>query len=281
MGKKYIVINGVIALCLVASLLLNVRYLYRNIENHRQGTQDEITVTNQKTAEKKVAEGKDVTLFDAILSISWGPGTPMEGWFIEHLKDKFGIEVQQADVSPGMFEGCEKGVELCWLDSYVSYYEAVKAGKLRNLEDEIKKNPKVYQKYQKAIKKMKADTYKHTGKKGVFGIPAQLSSFDDVWKEGNCVVVPVNAPHPQLALELLTYSASDEGIMDIAFGPKGQMWKKENGKYVLLRDWQKISSGNMARKVVKTKNGMEDYSTAVCKLQLVGNESLGRELLAK
>ncbi len=281
--KKNIIIGGLLML-LAASLLLGAKCFNRDSGKKNQGASKEDSIPSKKQAavtEANESETENLTLFNANLSISWSPGTPMEGWFIDHLKEKFGIDVRQAEypVTPGMFTECEEGVELCWLESSVSYYDAVKAGKLRNLEDEIKKNPKVYQKYQKAIKKMKADTYKHTGKKGVFGIPSRLNSFDDAWREGDCVVVPVNAPHPELALELLTYSASDEGIMDIAFGPEGQMWKEENGKYVLLQDWYKIDAEEPGKKVVKTKSGMEDYATGACHLMLVGNYSLGRELL--
>lgn len=283
MKKKYVIIGGLLIL-MVASLLLGAKYLNRDSGKKNQPAGKEESIPSKKqsaTAETKESETENLTLFSANLSISWPGGTPMEGWFIEHLKEKFGIDVRQTDypITPGIFAGCEKGVELCWLDSYVSYYRAVKEGKLRNLEDEIKKHPKAYRRYGKAIKTMKADTYKHTGKKGVFGIPVWLTSFDDAWREGYCVVVPVNAPHPELALELLTYSASDEGIMDIAFGPEGQMWKEENGKYVLLQDWYKVKDENPGKKFVKTKSGPEDFYTAMCKLELVGNESLGRELL--
>ena len=287
MKKKFIIAGGLLLL-LASSMLLGAKYLKHDSGKKSKNAVRENTAPKKQAAAAEADESEDLTLFNVNLSMAWAPGTPMEGWFNEHLQEKFGIDVRQIDwqtvgradpITPGMFDGCEEGVELCWLESSVSYYDAVKAGKLRNLEDEIKKNPKVYQKYQKAIKKMKADTYKHTGKKGVFGIPSRLNSFDDAWREGDCVVVPVNAPHPELALELLTYSASDEGIMDIAFGPEGQMWKEENGKYVLLQDWRKVNDENPGKKFVKTKSGMEDLQTAMSQLQLVGNENLGRELL--
>lgn len=128
---------------------------------------------------------------------------------------------------------------------------------------------------------MKADTYKHTGKKGMFGFPIYLKSFHDTWREGSCLAIPIGASHPEQAMELIAYSASDEGIMDIAFGPEGQMWKKEDGRYVLLQDWWSEKPARyQVRKLIQTKDGMEDFATALCKLELVGNERLGRELLA-
>jgi len=276
MKRIYYVVDGVFLLLLAASLTLNAKYIHQDICKNNQTIEDETVVPKNK-----VIASKDVTLLRAGLSISSSPGTSMEGWFIDHLKEKLGIEVVQADISSGMFDGCEEGVDLCWLDSYVSYYDAVREGKLKNLEDDLmKKWPQIYQRYHVAIDRMKADTYKHTGKKGIFGIPTWLQSFNDTGREGYCLVIPTGSPHPELAMELIMYSASDDGIMDIAFGPEGQMWEKRDGRYVLLQDWMEISKGNPAKKFVETKDGMEDFVTAVCKLELVGNEKLGRELLA-
>ena len=90
------------------------------------------------------------------------------------------------------------------------------------------------------------------------------------------MTVPVSSSHPKEAMELVAYSASDEGIMNIAYGPEGQMWEKKDGKYVLLQDWRDVETNE---KFVKTKDGMEDYDTAVCKLRLVGSYLLGERLL--
>lgn len=279
MKKRYYILAGGLLMLLAASLFLGATYLnHDGSKRNKAAVKESDAPKRQAIAAESDASEKPIR-FNANLSVSWSPDSPMEGWFIEHLKEKFGIEVWQADASRGGFDGSEEGVELCWLQSYTNYYDAVKGGKLRNLEDEIKKHPKVYRRYRKAIKKIKADTYKNTGKKGVFGIPSWLSSFDDTGIEGYCVVVPANAPHPELALKLLTYSASDEGIMNIAFGPEGQMWKKENGKYVLLQNWYQMERENPGKKFVRTKSGMETFEIAVCPLQLVGNQSLGQELL--
>lgn len=63
-----------------------------------------------------------------------------------------------------------------------------------------------------------------------------------------CTSILLAAKNPEKAMDLITYFASEEGIMNIAFGPEGQMWKKEN---------------------------------AICKMELVGNEALARELIGE
>lgn len=268
---------------LAASLALNAKYIFQAGGIHNQTTENESTASKNQTAGGKAAASKDVTVLWGNLSVSWSPETPMEGWFIEHLKEELGIDILQADhpVSYGGFTGCEKGVDLCYFNSATDYYNRVRDGQLKNLEDDLmKKWPQIYQRYHVAIDKMKADTYKNTGKKGVFGIPAWLQSFHDTGREGYCLTIPTGSPHPELAMELIMYSASDEGIMDIAFGPEGQMWEKKDGRYMLLQDWMEMSGEKSARKFVETRNGLEDFGTAMCKLELVGNASLGRELLA-
>ena len=284
MKKRFYVINGGLLLLLVASLILNARYIYGNIGKHYQDTEDEASASNHKTAERKTSASKDVTVLWGNLSISWLPETPLEGWFIDHLREKLGIDILQADhpVCCGLFRGCEKGVDICCFDSSVDFYDRVKEGQLRDLEKDImEKWPQLYQRYRTSIDQMKADTYKHTGKKGMFGFPIYLKSFHDTWREGSCLAIPIGASHPEQAMELIAYSASDEGIMDIAFGPEGQMWKKEDGRYVLLQDWWSEKPARyQVRKLIQTKDGMEDFATALCKLELVGNERLGRELLA-
>lgn len=47
----------------------------------------------------------------------------------------------------------------------VSYYDAVKAGELLDLEPTLKKNPKIYKRYKNAFQYIKKYTYKKTGKK--------------------------------------------------------------------------------------------------------------------
>lgn len=267
MKKKYCIIT-VILLLSAANILLAAKCKQTD------------TQSNSQQADSEAVMPENLTVLNTNLSIAWCPGTPMEGWFVEHLKEDLGIEVWQTDYlgSPGDFYACdEAGIDLCWLDASEGYYEAVRQGKLKNLEDEIEKYPQIYQKYRNAIAKMQFDTYEHTGKWGVFGIPVWLSCFDAAWREGCCLAIPELSSHPEQAMELINYSATDDGIMNIAFGPEGQMWEKENGRYVLRQDWHDMDPG---LKFVKTKKGLEDYQTAMCNMELVGNTMLGRELLA-
>ena len=265
--KKYCAI-ALILLLSVANVMLAAKCKHLNIHS------------NNQNANLKAVNSEDVTVLNTNLSQSWSPGFPMEGWFAEHLKEELGIEVWQADYpgGPGWFYACDEAkIDLCWLNSSESYYDAVRQGKLKNLEDEIEKWPQIYQKYQNAIAKMKFDTYEHTGKQGVYGIPVGLNCFDATWREGCCLVIPALSPHPEQAMELINYSATNDGIMNIAFGPEGQMWEKENGRYVLLRDWR---DEDPCLEFVETKEGLENFDTAICHMELVGNVMLGRELLA-
>ena len=208
------------------------------------------------------------------------------GWFGDLLKDKLNIEVQ-IEPYPLWFGYEEDGytfvkdADLYSFLGEISYYEAVQEGKLKNLEDEIKERPDVYSKYINAINQIKEDTYEHTGKKGIFGIPIRLVSFEDSGRECYCISILSAAKNPEKAMDLITYSASEEGIMNIAFGPEGQMWKKENGKYTLIQDWYELYEKDSEEKFVETKHGKEDFHRAICKMELVGNEVLARELIGE
>lgn len=217
---------------------------------------------------------------------AYGPdGGKLEGWFGDLLKEKLDLEVQLepypvAYGSDGVNgEKFVQNADLYVFLGSIDYYDAVKEGKLKDLEDDIKKYPDLYSKYSNAINQIKEYTYDHTGQKGVFGMPIWLQSFDDTGRECYCLSIPSTAEHPDKAMELLTYSASEEGIMNTVFGPEGQMWKKENGKYVLIQNWYEIRDEDPEKKFVETKDGKEDFQTAINKMQLVGNEALAHELM--
>lgn len=209
------------------------------------------------------------------------------GWFGDLLKNKLNIEIQLERYQLFGYEGdgysFVQDADLYSFLGEMSYYEAVREGKLKDLEGDIKKYPDVYSKYTNAINHIKKDTYRHTGKKGVFGIPIWLESFEDSGRERYCISIPSAAKNPEKAMDLITYSASDEGIMNIAFGPEGQMWKQENGNYVLLQDWYQIYEELQEpdEKFVETNHGKEDFHRAICKIELVGNEALGRKLIGE
>lgn len=203
----------------------------------------------------------------------------MDGWFTDLLKEKLNVEIQCEHY--GAEDENHENADLYDFFGRLSYYDEVKAGKLKNLEKEVKKRPDVYAKYASAIHQIREDTYNHTGKKGIYGLPLRLTSFEDVGSEGHCICIPSGAKNPEKAMELITYSASEEGIMNIAFGPEGQMWKKEHGNYVLLQDWRQIEDEHPGKKFVETKHGKEDFYEAICKMELVGNFSLAQELIGE
>ena len=58
-----------------------------------------------------------------------------------------------------------------------------------DLEPTLKKNPKIYKRYKNAFRYIKKYTYKKTGKKGIYGFPVNLKSFDDKGQE-NLIAYP-------------------------------------------------------------------------------------------
>ena len=207
----------------------------------------------------------------------------MKGWYADLFQEKMNIKIFGMDYSlPGREnyeQEYEKGIDIQTYRGEADYYDNIKAGRIKNMEPYIKKNFKIFSRYSKILKHLKKKTYRKTGKIGIYGIPIWLQSFDTLNKkyEEYCVCVPASSRHPKKAMDLIAWSASEEGIMNIAFGPEGQMWKKKKGKYILIYDWQKKM--NSSDKFVKTKSGKVDYSSAQFKMQLVGNRNLGEELL--
>lgn len=207
----------------------------------------------------------------------------MEGWYADLLQEKLNIKIFGMDYSlPGREnyeEEYQKGIDIQTYKGETDYYDNIKSGRMKNMEPYINKHPEVFSRYSKILKHLKKKTYRKTRKKGIYGIPIWLQNFDTLDKkyEEYCVCVPASSRHPKKAMDLIAWSASEEGIMNIAFGPEGQMWEKKKGKYILIYDWQKKM--NSSDKFVKTKSGKVDYTSAQFKLQLVGNRRLGEELL--
>lgn len=230
-----------------------------------------------KSEEQKNAASDDITLIKTNLSIN--KIGKQDGWFGELLKEKLRIEMEFCPYM-GVFGMREEGTDLYMFGGGLDYYEAVKNGELRNLENEFTQCPEVYKKYKKALKSARKDTYDNTGKKGIYGLPLRLYSFKQAWDPCYCISIPADATHPEKAMDLLTYLASDEGIMNIAFGPEGQMWKKEGDDYVLIQDWYEIFDKDPTKKVfIETPDGKVDFLEARVYIGMGGYESLGHELV--
>jgi len=266
MKKKHVIITGGLSILLAVSLTLNAVYIYQDISK-----------------KNNTADNENVTVLRTNLSLSWTPGIPMEGWLIEHLKKELGIEVWQEDypVTEGDSIDCLNWLDLCCMFDAECYYDAVREGKLKNLENDIMKRTRFYHRYRNALNQIKADTFKHTGKKGIFGVPIGLTYFKHKGQEGKCLTIPVNSSHPEQALRLIAYSATDQGIMNITYGPEGKMWKKKDGKYVVLKNLLEIEDMDECLEAVKGIDGMENFRTAEYCLELVGNARLGEDLVRK
>lgn len=258
MKKTVIGIVSIFAIILIIGLTLNAK-----------------RISQEKKQQQKIENETPVVLNTNLAPSMLGR---LEGWFGELLQEKLDYQVE-FQLYRGLFEEREKNTDVYLFMGELDYYDAVKKGELKNLEEDVKKSSDIYGKYTNALNEIRDDTYKQTGKKGIYGIPIWLQSFDDVGRKRYCVSIPSDAKHPKEAMDLISYSASEEGIMNIAFGPEGQMWKKENDKYVLIQDWYEMNEEHPGEKFVETKNGKETFATAVCKMELVGNESLGRELI--
>lgn len=263
MKRKYYFGAGIAILCLVIGLIININHFQKN-----------------KQKDAPVFINTMVTMSNTEVDMS---SMRMEGWFADLLKERLNIEVGYLYHNYTYDEEYEEKFNRGEIDLYEfsgsrTYYEQIEEGKLKNLEPYIEEHPEVYSRYTNAIEHIKKHTYKYTGKRGIYGLPANLASFGDSRKgeEADCFAIPSSAKHADEAMKLLTWSASDEGIMNIAFGPEGQMWKKEKGKYVLIKDWRK---GSPTEKVVKTEYGKLNLYEAECPIDLIGNYSLGKELI--
>ena len=200
-----------------------------------------------------------------------------KGWYGDLLAEKLGIEVHY--VQPSYFAERDSDMDMyLFFMGNVSYYDAVKAGELLDLEPTLKKNPKIYKRYKNAFRYIKKYTYKKTGKKGIYGFPVNLKSFDDKGRKLDCVSILSGSNNKNKAMDLLLYSASDEGIMNWTYGPEGEMWERKNGKYVVLRDWSTEEWANKDEDYVEYSDYSSDYICPRTLIYLIPNTSLGAEL---
>ena len=200
-----------------------------------------------------------------------------KGWYGDLLAEKLGVEVHY--VHPPYFEERDSDMDIyLFFMGEVSYYDAVKAGELLDLEPTLKKNPKIYKRYKNAFQYIKKYTYKKTGKKGIYGFPVNLKSFDDKGRKLDCVSILSGSNNKNKAMDLLLYSASDEGIMNWTYGPEGEMWERKNGKYVVLKDWSAEEGTDEDEEYVEYSDYSSDYICPRTLIYLIPNTSLGAEL---
>ena len=200
-----------------------------------------------------------------------------KGWYGDLLAEKLGVEVHY--VQPPYFEERDSDMDIyLFFMGEVSYYDAVKAGELLDLEPTLKKNPKIYKHYKNAFQYIKKYTYKKTGKKGIYGFPVNLKSFDDKGRKLDCVSILSGSNNKNKAMDLLLYSASDEGIMNWTYGPEGEMWERKNGKYVVLKDWSAEEGTDEDEEYVEYSDYSSDYICPRTLIYLIPNTSLGAEL---
>lgn len=200
-----------------------------------------------------------------------------KGWYGDLLAEKLGIEVHY--VQPSYFAERDSDMDMyLFFMGNVSYYDAVKAGELLDLEPTLKKNPKIYKRYKNAFQYIKKYTYKKTGKKGIYGFPVNLKSFDDKGRKLDCVSILSGSNNKNKAMDLLLYSASDEGIMNWTYGPEGEMWERKNGKYVVLKDWSAEEGTDEDEEYVEYSDYSSDYICPRTLIYLIPNTSLGAEL---
>ena len=200
-----------------------------------------------------------------------------KGWYGDLLAEKLGIEVHY--VQPSYFAERDSDMDMyLFFMGNVSYYDAVKAGELLDLEPTLKKNPKIYKRYKNAFRYIKKYTYKKTGKKGIYGFPVNLKSFDDKGRKLDCVSILSGSNNKNKAMDLLLYSASDEGIMNWTYGPEGEMWERKNGKYVVLKDWSAEEGTDEDEEYVEYSDYSTDYFYPRALIYLIPNTFLGAEL---
>ena len=199
-----------------------------------------------------------------------------KGWYGDLLAEKLGIEVHY--VQPSYFAERDSDMDMyLFFMGDVDYYDAVKAGELLDLEPTLKKNPKIYKRYKNAFRYIKKYTYKKTGKKGIYGFPVDLKSFNDKGQKCRCVSILSGSNNKNKAMDLLLYSASDEGIMNWTYGPEGEMWERKNGKYVVLKDWS-AEEGTDEEEYVEYSDYSSDYIYPRTLIYLIPNTFLGAEL---
>lgn len=243
----------------------------------------------------KVATGTSVEVSDKVVTLmanlqypAYGPGI-QKGYLGDLLKKKLGITVSWGFDFGGMLEYADYKPDMWQWRGGNDCYTNIKKGTLVNLEEEIESHPEVYRKYRKVIKYIKKETYKRTGKKGIYTFPMELSNFDNVHHRNGDIIpysvsIMADSDHIKESLALLTYAASDEGIMNFVYGPKNENWKKQKGKYVVMMDWTHANYSEDGKPYWYSEANEEktyDYYYGKPVIALVGNLDLAANLVKR
>lgn len=229
---------------------------------------------DQSSLEEKVET--DVIVLRSNASYGLTANEKLSGYYADIIKKKFNIEIEFPLAMGSFNQYKNKDLHLFWGD--VDYYEHVKNGELLNLNKYIKKNPKAWKKWNRILQNKIKMTYKNTGKRGIYGIPVSLGSYTDDVNDLRCLSIPKSSKHPDEAMKFLTYVSSEEGMLNDAYGPKGKMWKKQDGKYILIKgDWKLFPD----KKVLKTKDGMRSYYDEMPNMVLPGDTMAKSLILSK
>lgn len=273
-------VGAFIGICVLAAIVVGIFFVKKQNAVH-------VTAIPQKSSDaadtmnKENSDSKNVISLMTNLQGAGYAGGRQCGYLGDLLASKLRVEVTW-DFETGLIEYYGQKPDMWqWRKDggYDDYCEYVKKGKLVNLEDEINAHPEVYKKYKKVIAAIKEKTYKLTGKKGIYSFPMSLQSFDDTDIKrciGDSVSILADSKHKDKALALLTYAASDEGIMNFVYGPENENWEVKDGKYKVLHDW--TEDADAAVDTINEDQTAMDYSGRPV-ISLVGNATLAKCLV--
>lgn len=260
-----------------------------NIASSQQMSEENIaSMQSVKVVSGNSEETSDkvVTLMTNLQYPDYSSGI-QKGYLGDLLEKKLGVAVRWG--FDGMLEYVDYKPDMWLWRGGNDCYTNIKKGTLVNLEEEIDSHPEVYRKYRKVIKYIKKKTYKRTGKKGIYTFPMELSDFDNIHHRNGDIIpysvsIMADSDHIKESLALLTYAASDEGIMNFVYGPENENWKNQKGKYVVMMDdWAHADwseDGKSYWYSEANEEGTDDYFGKPV-IALVGNPDLAANLVKK
>lgn len=269
-NKRKILTVALVVLMLFVCACLSLRI--------RKESQNNSQVTTEK---KDNFTNKPVVLMTNLQAPAYTSGS-QKGYLGDVLLSKVGVEVAW-EFGTGLIEEYASRPDIWqWIGDggYDEYYKRIKNGELVNLDDEIKKHPEIYNRYQKVIDCIKKETRKQTGLDGIYSFPMALRSFEDTdIKRGMNYSVSIftTSKNQEKALELLTYAASEEGIMNFVYGPENERWEKKNDKYYVIKEWSSDESSEYPV-IEEADDGRLELSGRPG-ISLIGNEQLASCLI--